>query len=528
MLSENIKYLRKKSGHSQEKLAELLGVTRQAVQKWEKGTAQPDTDRLIGLSRLFGVTTDALLNNEDADDEKLRFNVPVTPKYDRIQQWEAYYSQLLIELRQCIDEGKDVQHYKQLVEETDKLPNDRYKKELADVICDMLSSAPPVAGYKYREPSELQQIKLLCKGVDAMSVPENIEKRIAGAWLGRICGCVLGKPVECMKLHELVPFLKENKNYPMHRYVLTTDVTKDVRRRFTYPFWIDCFADTLECCPVDDDTNYTIMASLVTKKYGRDFTADNVAEAWIDLQVKNAYCTAERVAYKNIIDGYAPPETAIVHNPYREWIGAQIRADYYGYINPGDPVEAANAAFRDASVSHVKNGIYGAMFAAAAIAAAACVKTPVEALEAGLACVPSSSRLWEYVSGVINDWRNGASFEDFSKKLNMDWDDREAYDWCHVIPNAAIVAAALLYGRGDYGKTICLAVQSGFDTDCNGATAGSICGMMFGEDAIGEWAAPIHGAVDTTVGGTGRVSLCELTERTLRAMKNTSEGVGER
>ena len=74
---------------------------------------------------------------------------------------------------------------------------------------------------------------------------------------------------------------------------------------------------------------------------------------------------------------------------------------------------------------------------------------------------------------------------------------------------------SLLYGELDYGKTICLAVECGFDTDCNGATAGSILGMMLGENGIdSSWTAPIHNKLRTTIFGVGTITIDELVKRT--------------
>ena len=79
-------------------------------------------------------------------------------------------------------------------------------------------------------------------------------------------------------------------------------------------------------------------------------------------------------------------------------------------------------------------------------------------------------------------------------------DEHTDHGWCHVISNAMIVVAALLYGGGDFGKSICIAVGMAFDTDCNGATVGSILGMANGISTIpAYWMAPINDTLMTTI-----------------------------
>ena len=88
--------------------------------------------------------------------------------------------------------------------------------------------------------------------------------------------------------------------------------------------------------------------------------------------------------------------------------------------------------------------------------------------------------------------------------------------WCHTIPNAMIVTAALLGGDGDFGKSICLAVQAAFDTDCNGATVGSILGMFVGAKGIeGRWTAPFRDGLVTAIDGFPLVTPDQLAARTL-------------
>ena len=199
--------------------------------------------------------------------------------------------------------------------------------------------------------------------------------------------------------------------------------------------------------PVDDDTNYTVLAQLIIDNHGRDFTPYDVSQNWLYYQSKNSYCTAERVAYCNFVNGFMPPQSASYQNPYREYIGAQIRADYFGYINPGNPSLAAEMAFRDASISHTKNGIYGEMLIAAMLSAAAVTDNFEEIILCGLSEIPHTSRLFEAVMSVLEDYRNGCTLKSVLDKVHSQYDETTGYGWCHVIPNAMIVVAALLYGN---------------------------------------------------------------------------------
>ena len=187
------------------------------------------------------------------------------------------------------------------------------------------------------------------------------------------------------------------------------------------------------------------------------------------------------------------------------------------YINPGNPELAAEMAFRDASISHVKNGIYGEMFAAAMIAVAATTTNIKDILLGGLAQIPYTSRLYAQVTELMQDYENGVSQDECFARIHKRYDEHNPHDWCHTISNALIVAASLLYGGGDYGKSICMAVQTGFDTDCNGATVGSILGMAFGESCIDkQWSDPIQDTLYATIFGKDKLKISDCVDLTMK------------
>ena len=102
-------------------------------------------------------------------------------------------------------------------------------------------------------------------------------------------------------------------------------------------------------------------------------------------------------------------------------------------------------------------------------------------------------------------------------KIYAKYDDMSGHDWCHTISNARIVVYGLLYGENDYGKSTCLAVEAGFDTDCNGATVGSIIGMKNGIGSIGkEWTEVINDRLRTSIFGIDVAEIEDLVNQTIK------------
>ncbi len=448
--------------------------------------------------------------------------VPTNPA--KFPDWEVYSKELKVEYRQSIEEGLDIEAYKHVFRAVDELENSSDKEALADVLFHVVMNAKTKEGYPYVEPSDLESIKALRKPYEyaKREIPAGdvLREKIAGAWYGRICGCWLGKVVEGCRTHELVDILEKTGNYPMHRYILAKDLESLDQKDYKFKLERKKYCpDVYKCAPWDDDTNYVVLAQELIKKYGRDFTPDDVAYIWLEKQPKNAYCTAERIAFRNFLMQYRPPYSAVYKNPYREWIGAQIRGDYFGYINPGNPELAAEMAWKDASISHVKNGIYGEMFAAAMIAAAAVTDNVVDCIKAGLAEIPVTSRLYERLMKLVDLYEVGMTQKEAFAYIHQLYDNRNAHDWCHTISNAMVCVAALLYGECDFGKTACMAVETGFDTDCNAATVGSVIGMIRGESGIGEeWKAPTNGLLETTIFGVNDGKISDFIELTMEHM----------
>ncbi|MBR6785791.1 MAG: ADP-ribosylglycohydrolase family protein [Clostridia bacterium] len=452
------------------------------------------------------------------------YNSEIKTDYNNVDGLNRYPQDLLAEYNQSMEEGLDVEKYKSLFEAVAALKPSEYKTKMSDVIFEMVINAGMQKDYKYNEPNSLKEIKALRKVHDfdgVMPYRETLRKKILGAWTGRACGCLLGKPIEGIRSNELIPLLKETGNYPMHRYIKSTDITDEVCSHYKFYLKNKAYADTVDGMPVDDDTNYVVLAQKIVEEFDRDFDSEDVATAWMKYQSVFSYFTAERIAYVNFINCIMPPASGMYKNVCREWIGAQIRGDYFGYINPGDPAQAAKMAYKDAVISHVKNGVYGEMFAAAMIACAAVTDNIEDIILGGLAQIPSTSRLYEAVIKILEGYKNGVTYEECFDIIHAAYDEHTDHGWCHTIPNAMIVVAALLYGEGDFGKSICCAVGMAFDTDCNGATVGSIMGMRNTIDGIDEcWKKPVNGKIRTSIFGCDTVDIKAAVDKTMEHIED--------
>ena len=266
-----------------------------------------------------------------------------------------------------------------------------------------VEASPRSPDWPYEEPEGLAAIAAAQPAAPARAPltldDDALSDRLHAAWLGRCAGCVLGKPVEGWPRGEVRRYLERVGAYPLTDYVPADGPAPPTFPSFNAS-WPTSVRGAIRGMPRDDDTDYTILGLHVLETYGEHFSAADVAQEWLRRFPFLAVYTAERAAYRNLVAGLAPPATARHVNPYREWIGAQIRVDAYAYAAAGDPERAAALAFEDASVSHTANGVYGAMWAAALIAASFAEASMAAALESALAVVPAGSRLAEALRGV--------------------------------------------------------------------------------------------------------------------------------
>lgn len=423
------------------------------------------------------------------------------------------------EIAQRRETGYDVDGAAQLLAAAD--PDD------ADALSTLyleVCRAPRTAGWAYHEPDTLSEIIDVLPAAAMARPPHDLSEsaladRVRGGWLGRIAGCNLGKPVEDgdhWTAAHLKDYLVRAGAYPLRDYIPVLDpMPAEFVMRENWP---RTTRGNVQGSDRDDDIDFSILALHLLERHGSGLAPHHVASAWLRLLPFLQVFTAERAAYRNLIQGVPLADVARTRNPYREWIGAQIRADAFGWVNPGNPRAAAILAYQDASLSHVGNGIYGEMWAAALVATAFTAEGPRDALLTSLSHIPPDTRLAEALRDVLRLHSDGNTWE---HALGHIQERCGHYGWVHTVNNAAAVAAGLLWGDGDYTETVGLTVQAGWDTDSNGATAGSVAGVLLGAEALPDhFIAPLEDRTRSALFGFDHARISELAARTTRLAAN--------
>ena len=413
------------------------------------------------------------------------------------------------ELAQRRESGYDVTSAAAAFERAD--PSD---DAAMDAILATLTESSRLPGWSYEEPDGWQDI-LDTLPAATPTAPRDLHDQINGAWLGRISGNNVGKPIEegvHWTVEHIRDYLERAGAYPLRDYVPLLDpMPAEFILRENWP---ETTKGRVNGAARDDDIDYAILALHLMETHGRGLRTEHVAEAWLNLLPYFQVYTAERAAYTNLIHAVPVAQVATTRNPYREWIGALIRGDAFGWANPGRPRDAMELAYRDATLSHTANGIYGELWAAALLSCAFSATTIREAFDASLDHVPPRSRLSEALHDV-RDWHDeGLSWDTAIDRIRAKYGH---YDWVHTVNNAAIIAAGLLWGEDDFAATVGLTVMGGWDTDSNGATAGAVAGVVLGAAALPpHLIEPLHDSTRSALFGFDNSRISDLAERTIR------------
>lgn len=427
------------------------------------------------------------------------------------------------ELAQLKEEGINVHNLNKEWESITKLElNDFELREKAEGFYSKLEEISSRIPKESIEPSAWNEIVKLCnitKNIIPTFSTSFIEDRILGGWLGRSAGCLLGKPVEKIQRPGIKELLSSNNTWPISDYISGKGIPNSLLQKYPWNRHSgrESLKENIECMTEDDDMNYPMLNLLLYERYGEDFTTENVMQTWLEMLPVLSTFTAERVAYLNALNGIQPPYTAILRNPYREWIGAQIRADFWGWISPAQPARAVEFAWRDARLSHIQNGIYGEMFFSAAIAASYKCEKIYDVINEALLFIPPQSRLAQAIRFVLSLPIHKQAWDDTVEMLYQKFGH---YHWVHTINNATLVISALISSKGDYEQAICNVVMGGWDTDSNGATVGSIMGTMLGAKKLPpKWISPLNNKIRSSIKGFDNALINDLAKRTLKLSK---------
>lgn len=317
--------------------------------------------------------------------------------------------------------------------------------------------------------------------------------KIYACWLGKNIGGTMGTPLEGQRqIHHITGF-STPKGEPL----------------------------------ANDDLDLQLVWLRTVEQYGIQQVDEGLlGEQW--LHFITPHWNEYGVGKANMRSGLLPPLSGEYNNPWKDSNGAWIRTEIWAGLHPACPNAAIRYAYYDACVDHGRaEGTMAAVFVEAMESAAFVVKDLRELIRIGLSKIPENSRVAQSVRASVAAYDSGISWEEAREQVRLDSRD---LGWFQAPANVGYTLLGLLYGEGDFKKTLCIAIGCGDDTDCTGATAGSLMGILYGTAVIPQdWKEYIGDGIVTACidvgdfGVPGVPATCtELTDRVVAAAQEIS------
>jgi ADP-ribosylglycohydrolase len=317
---------------------------------------------------------------------------------------------------------------------------------------------------------------------DGVALPDDYSERVYAGVLGKLIGVYLGRPIEGWSYERIAAEFG--------------DVSYYVHERCGVPLVV----------PDDDITGtFTFLRALSDNGNDVAVSAQHIGESWLNYVVEGRTAfwwggmgvSTEHTAFLRLKSGTPAPQSGsatLNGRTVAEQIGAQIFIDGWGMVAAGRPALAADLARRAASVSHDGEAVHAAVVIAAMVAEAFVEDNIDELLDVGVAQIPATSLIAELIT-ALRGWRQ--TEPDWRRAREM-LEARFGYDRypgaCHVVPNHGVVMLALLYGEGNFERSLMIANTSGWDTDCNSGNVGALLGIrsgLAGLDGEHDWRGPV-------------------------------------
>lgn len=317
--------------------------------------------------------------------------------------------------------------------------------------------------------------------------PGRLQDKIKGGWAGQTIGVVYGAPTE---------------------FKFTGTIVQDYQPIAWGPGYVKYWWEKKPGL-FDDIYNDTTFAEAFDE-LGPDCTPEQLALRFAAADYHLAH--ANQAGRYNVRQGLLPPASGHwLNNPHADDLDFQIEADFIGLMTPGLMPEALEVADRVGHIMNSGDGFYGGAFVAGLYASAFVCDSPAEVLDRALEPIPQESAFYRCVDEVRrfhrahpDDWQ--ACWFHMQQTWNRDVGCPKGVFLNFNIDaklNAAFVAIGLLYGGGDFTRSVDIATRCGQDSDCNPATVGGVLGVMRGYEAIPSfWLDPLREVEELTFEGT--------------------------